>query len=230
MTTLVLLPGLDGTGKLFEPFIRELPADWRVVVVGYPTDDRQGYEELASVALAAVPADGPLVLLGESFSGPVAIQLASALAPRVEALVLCCTFARNPRPGLSWLSFFFGGLPSPAAMPAALSSRALLGAHASAESRTLLRQTLAALPAAVVRARLKAVMTVNVLPLLCQLKTPVLYLQASSDLIVPARAAEDLPQALPSLEIVRLAGPHGLLQVAPKAAAVAVLSFLARQR
>ncbi|WP_343630223.1 hypothetical protein [Roseateles sp.] len=35
MTALVLLPGMDGTGDLFEPLLRELPAGWRPVVVRY---------------------------------------------------------------------------------------------------------------------------------------------------------------------------------------------------
>ena len=226
MTTLVLLPGMDGTGQLFQPFIRELPVDWPVVVVSYPADARQGYEALTSLVRAALPPDRPLVLLGESFSGPVAIQLASELGPRVRALILCCTFARNPRPGLSWLGGLMGGLPSPAAMPAAVSSLVMLGRQASAESRGLLAQALSALPAAVLRARLKAVMKVDVIQQLMQVRAPVLYLQARQDLLVPRDVAAGLQRALPSLQVVGLEGPHGLLQAAPKAAAAAVRSFL----
>ncbi|WP_457447295.1 alpha/beta fold hydrolase [Roseateles sp. P5_E4] len=226
MTTLVLLPGMDGTGKLFQPLIRELPADWRVIVLSYPADARLGYEELTSLARAALPPSGPLVLLGESFSGPVAIQLASELGPRVQALILCCTFVRNPRPGLSWLSRFMGGLPSPASMPAVVSSRVMLGGQAPAESRKLLAQALAALPAAVLRARLKAVMKVDVIQQLMQVRAPVLYLQARQDLLVPRDVAMDLQRALPSLQFVGLEGPHGLLQATPRAAAAAVRAFL----
>lgn len=228
MTTLVLLPGMDGTGKLFQPFVRELPADWRVSVVSYPADARLGYDALASMARAALPPDGPLVLLGESFSGPVAIQLASDLGQRVQALILCSSFARNPRPGLSWLGVLTGGLPSPAAMPAAISSRVMLGTQAPAESRLLLAQALSELPAAVLRARLKAVMDVNVMPLLVQLRCPVLYLQARQDLLVPSHAAAAIRRALPALQVVSLDGPHGLLQAAAKAAAAAVQAFLVR--
>ncbi|KQV60655.1 hypothetical protein ASC95_04235 [Pelomonas sp. Root1217] len=227
MTTLVLLPGMDGTGRLFQPFIRELPADWRVIVVSYPADARQGYEELTSLAQAALPTDGSLVLLGESFSGPVAIRLASALGSRLQALILCCTFARNPRPGLSWLSGLMGGLPSPAAVPAAVSSRVMLGTQAPTESRMLLAQALLELPATVLRARLKAVMKVNVIQQLKQIRAPVLYLQARQDHIVPRDVAAALQQAVPSLQVVSLEGPHGLLQAAPVTAAAALQAFLA---
>lgn len=227
LTTLLLLPGLDGTGTLFQPFIRELPPDWRVIVVAYPADARLGYEELVPLALSVIPAEGPLVLLGESFSGPVAIRLAAELGSRVQALILCCTFGRNPRPGLAWLSPLLAGLPPPAALPGVVAVRTLLGRCASEESRTLLVRALAALPASVLRARLKAAMAVNVLPQLAELRAPVLYLQASQDLVVPPKAASDLLQALPALQVVRLEGPHGLLQASPGAAATAVLSFLA---
>ena len=230
MTTLVLLPGLDGTGKLFQPFIRELPPDWRVIVVAYPADARLGYDDLTALALSAAPAEGPLVLLGESFSGPIAIRMAVALGARVQALILCCPFARNPRPRLAWLGALAGVLPPPAVLPSALPVHALLGAHAPQESRTLLSQALAELPAAVLRARLKAVMKVDVVRQLAQLRPPVLYLQASGDVIVPGLAASDLREVLPALRVVRLAGSHGLLQSAPKAAAAAVLSFLAPER
>ncbi|MBW8848199.1 MAG: alpha/beta hydrolase [Burkholderiales bacterium] len=228
MTTLVLLPGLDGTGKLFQSFIRELPGDWRIIVAAYPADARLGYAELAALVLSTLPADGPVVLLGESFSGPVAIQLAVELGPRLEALILCCSFARNPRPALARLAPFVGVLPAPAALPSALSERVLLGADASAASRALLAQALAELPASVLHARLKAVVKVDVLRLLAQLRAPVLYLQADGDLVVPPRSAANLREVLPTLQIVRLDGPHGLLQAAPRAAAAAMLSFLAR--
>lgn len=105
--------------------------------------------------------------------------------------------------------------------------RALLGNDAPAESRMLLSQALAALPVAVLRARLKAVMAVNLLQQFAGLRMPVLYLQASRDLVVPGTAALDLRGVLPALQVVRLEGPHGLLQATPKEAAAAVLSFLA---
>ncbi|WP_228488314.1 hypothetical protein [Caenimonas koreensis] len=50
-TTLVLLPGMDGTGDLFAPFI----AAWKgpVHVVRYPTDTALNYQELTAFARRA---------------------------------------------------------------------------------------------------------------------------------------------------------------------------------
>ncbi len=87
--TLVLLPGLDGTGILFTPLVVALGNGRRVIVVTYPTSEKaQTYAKLHEVAGAALPPSGPLVLLGESFSGPLAISLAAAI--RSVSWALCC--------------------------------------------------------------------------------------------------------------------------------------------
>ncbi|UUZ51553.1 alpha/beta hydrolase [Massilia sp. B-10] len=45
-----------------------------------------------------LPPAEPYFLLGESFSGPVAIALAAERPPMLLGLILSCTFARNPLP------------------------------------------------------------------------------------------------------------------------------------
>lgn len=229
MTTLVLLPGLDGTGTLFQPLLRELPADWRAQVVVHPMDAHADYDVLTRLAEKALPAEGSLVLLGESFSGPIAIRLAAALGPRLKALVLCCSFARNPRPALARLSGLIGWLPAPRALPASFSAHALLGGSAPAEARRLLADVLARLPAEVLRARLRMVTAADAAQELAMVTAPVLYLQADRDRVVPPAAAADIRRICPQTVITRLPGPHGLLQAAPLPCAQAMTSFLARQ-
>src|SRR5688572_28354175 len=111
MVTLVLLPRMDGTGELFAPFVAALGPDQSVVVVRYPTDRTHCYAELEPIARAALPIDQPFVLLGESFSGPVAISIAAAPPHQLKGLVLCCTFARNPYPWFSPLRALAALLP-----------------------------------------------------------------------------------------------------------------------
>ncbi|WP_457424856.1 alpha/beta fold hydrolase [Roseateles sp. P5_E7] len=228
MTTLVLLPGLDGTGTLFQPFLRELPEEWRPLVFAYPMDADAGYDALTRLAAQALPADGPVVVLGESFSGPIAIRLAALLGARLKALVLCCSFARNPRPGLARLGGLIAWLPSPAVLPSSLTAQALLGSNPPVESKALLATALASLPAAVLRARLRMVMTVDVTGELGTVRAPLLYLQAAQDRIVPPAAAADIQLLRPQTIVTCLPGQHGLLQAAPAASAATMTSFLRR--
>jgi len=53
ITRLVLLPGMDGTGILFEPLLNVLPREWEPIVVRYPPDEARGYDELLEVVKAA---------------------------------------------------------------------------------------------------------------------------------------------------------------------------------
>jgi len=89
MLALVLLPGMDGTGQLFEPFVAALGEEFSVQVVRYPATEPLGYAELASLVRAALPTDRPFVLLGESFSGPIAISVAASAPPQLKE-VWCC--------------------------------------------------------------------------------------------------------------------------------------------
>ncbi|HEX2836088.1 MAG TPA: hypothetical protein VHW00_23995 [Thermoanaerobaculia bacterium] len=101
MITLLLLPGLDGTGTLFGEFIAALPPHIAPVVIRYPTDEALSYEELLAFIEERLP-EGTFAVLGESFSGPLAIELA-AKSPRVRAVILCASFVRSPVRFAAWL-------------------------------------------------------------------------------------------------------------------------------
>src|ERR1700677_3088878 len=72
---LVLLPGLDGTGILSRQFVDAIGESVETQIIAYPTDQPLGYAELEKLVREALPRDRPYVVLGESFSGPVAIRL-----------------------------------------------------------------------------------------------------------------------------------------------------------
>ena len=59
MITLVLLPGMDGTGIFFEDFAAALQPEFKPIIVRYPNDPSLGYAELEPVARAALPHDEP---------------------------------------------------------------------------------------------------------------------------------------------------------------------------
>lgn len=222
---LVLLPGMDGTGTLFAPFIAALGTAAEVIVGHYPTDEPLGYAALTPLAQQFLPQSGRYVLLGESFSGPLAITLAAAHPPGLVGLVLCCSFARPPRPLLSLLTPLCSFLPV-ASAPHWLLSRALLGAHADPALREALRAAVGVVSPRVLRSRLRAIMTVDVAAQLARVAVPVLYLRGAQDRIVPRSAARLVQRCAPQTQDVELAGPHLLLQATPVAAAAAVQELL----
>jgi len=91
---------MDGTGDLFAPFCAALGDEYETIIVRYPPNEILGYGELTALAQSCLPGDRPFVLLAESFSGPVAITLAAEKRNGLAGLILCASFARNPRPFL----------------------------------------------------------------------------------------------------------------------------------
>src|SRR5262245_10771883 len=86
--TLVLLPGLDGTGQLFKGLLAALPSRFNPLVVSLPQRGDQCYATLAAYVAELLPAAGPFVLLGESFSGPLALRVAAKSDANLIAVVL----------------------------------------------------------------------------------------------------------------------------------------------
>ncbi len=225
MITLVLLPGLDGTGALFEGFVAALGPDIQVIKVSYPPDRPLDYADLESVARSCLPLDEPFFLLAESFSGPIAVSIAASSPPGLLGLILCCTFARNPLPWLAPARHAIGAVPVRLA-PLALIRYLTLGRFSSTPIEHALSDSLALLRPSVVRARVRAVLSVNVTPLLRLIRVPALYLRASEDRIIRRSASELIASVLPDIEVAEFEAPHFLLQAAPEQAAFAVVRFM----
>ena len=222
---LVLLPGMDGTGLMFEPFLQAL-GGFEPRVVRYPAA-LVSYPACVHYARTLLPRDRPFLLLGESFSGPVALALAAERPEGLVALVLCGTFARNPRPGLAWLAPLLRALPV-RRLPLALLRYLLLGRWNSGPLTDLVNTLLPQVPAATLKGRLLAVVAVDQTPLLEHIQVPTLALVAAHDRLVPKAATTWLRAHLPNLDLVTLQGPHWLLQTRPDAAAQALAAFLER--
>jgi pimeloyl-[acyl-carrier protein] methyl ester esterase len=229
VVALVLLPGMDGSGDLFAGFAAALGDGITPLVLSYPTDQILSYEGLADFARQQLPAGQPYALLGESFSGPVAIALAAERPPGLTGLILCCTFARNPAPLFRRCASLISFLPVSSRL-SGLAVPFLLGRHATPALRQALRAALDRLQPAVLRARLRAVLALDCAAQLSNVAVPVLYLQAAQDRVVSRASGHYIVSLLPSVKVAVLPGPHLLLQTQPAQAASAVRRFLMGSR
>jgi pimeloyl-ACP methyl ester carboxylesterase len=220
---LVLLPGMDGTGELFAPLIESLPGV-KTTVVSYPKDTCLDWEELLQIVESSVPVGEPITLVAESFSGPLAIKLASQRSHNVKSLVLCCSFASNPVP--RW----FGFLPVPKlafkAMPRFAIRKFLSGLDSSDELVVSIQNCVKSVAPSVLANRARMIQQVDVRRELQAVEIPVLYLSGLQDRVVSDRLAEEVKSLQPRSTHIALDGPHLLLQYLPKIAAAEILKFL----
>ncbi len=213
---------------MFRPLLPFLSEDVRTVVVSYPRDQPLGYEELVPIVEQALPADSPFVLLGESFSGPLALKVAAAHPEGLQALILCASFIGNP---VRWL-------PAPLALlvrpwmfrffPALKTTRSFLGGYSSPALRALTAEALSGLRPEVLAHRVKAVLRVDVARELTACPVPILYLAGSRDRVVRKHNLESITALGRSVEVVEIPAPHLVLQDQPEPAAAAINDFLSQ--
>lgn len=214
-TTLALLPGLDGTGIRFKPFIAALPPSLPVHVVAYPTSASWSVEEYARFAATRLPS-GPLVIFAESFSGLVALELLRSRQANMKALILCASFAEPVHPWLLQLLTRIPGLGSLVRnAPDFMWKLCGTGFHVAPGQLQLLREAIEKLPSAVLVHRLRLVASQRS-SLREETHVPCYYLQAVHDRLVPAHAATWFEHRFKSFHLIQIDGPHAVVQTAAR--------------
>ena len=221
--TLVLLPGMDGTGELFAPLtdiLRQIPTQ----VVRYP-DVPLDYREHEEFVRAQLPRTGAFVVLGESFSGPIAVSLAAAPPGGMRGYVLCASFIRCPRTLLRVLRPLIGLISVNRVHPL-LAQYLLMGGGGSPTLVEAHQAALRGVSNAALAARLHAISRIDVSDRLARVRLPGLFLRATHDCLIPKAAARQFSQIATNARVVDIAGAHMLVQTNPTAAAQALRVFL----
>jgi pimeloyl-ACP methyl ester carboxylesterase len=160
------------------------------------------------------------VLLGESFSGPLAVLVAKRSA-RVRGLVLSTTFVEPPLPrAFALCPDVVWSRPPPTFLLKALltGGDARLAAAVSGAIRRV--------PPATIAGRIAAVLRVDVTSELRELSSPVLCLHARRDQLVRLACARRIQALRPSVRVAHVDAPHLLLQAKPVEAWSYVAPFL----
>lgn len=225
---LCLLPGLDGTGRLYRNLRRRLEADFELRTLAYDSRGFDGYAALANLLAPQLPRGEDFVLIAESFAGPLAIELAARGPPGLRALVLAASFASSPLPASRLLAGLLERLPA-MLPPGLLLERVLAGRGADRGLRDELRDILRHIPLPVLRARALAALRSDAGARLAYLEVPVLYLQGARDRLIGRHAGREVLLRARDAELCHIDAPHFLFQVSAAAAAAAITEFLERR-
>ena len=220
-----LLPGLDGTGDLFRPLLDVIPPWVNTRVISYPADTSHSYSELLGLIEARLRDEPDVVLVAESFSGPLALRYAAAWPGRVRGVVLCASFVRPPLP--RWVLWFCRAAVFRMAPPAFLVRRLMVGGGASAALVKAVRDAVRQVRPRVLAGRLREAVETDAVTALRDCSAPILYLAARGDALVGASAVRAIRAVRDDVRFVELDGPHLLLQREPGAAWREVERFLA---
>ncbi|HEV8537665.1 MAG TPA: alpha/beta hydrolase [Bacteroidota bacterium] len=225
----VLLPGFHGTGGLFEPFLKECPAEFDPLVVSFPGDRWLSYDDLERLTLTRLRANtSKLLFLGESYSGPLALRLALHFPDHVVGVILIASFVLPPAARwyrfLPWESYFVFSKPIYAirALMARSKEKALIIKQISGE--------LARATPSVLAWRVKEALRCDATGALLACHAPVLYLHGTKDTVVSRKSLDTILGIRRNVFCRRIDAPHFLLQSAPKEAWSAITDFLGKTR
>jgi pimeloyl-[acyl-carrier protein] methyl ester esterase len=224
-TTLVLLPGLDGTEIFFGPLLRHLPSWVDPLVITYPDSGMNDYKELLPIVLREVAALKTFAILGLSFGGPLALMLAAQRPSQVSGVILCASFITPPRPRLVPLRFAVTA-PLIAAVRAIRRTRLLIPGYATSEFRRAKAKTWKLVNAKALASRSRAALSVDVRPQLRACHAPLMYLAATRDEVISRTSLDEILAIAPQTQVVQVEGPHFALFMNPVQSAACIANFL----
>ena len=213
---IILLPGLDGTGSLFDELIKSLCEDHDVEVISYDDVSGRSFIDQAN-EIAMIIKDTDILLVGESYSGRVAYELSQLLGSRVRAIVFIASFISSP----SLLSKFAGLLPVALLKQNFLSAYLLkvfgFNGKATKKQTNSVFNSLKMANRSKLKARFK-----NIAGLSNPTNTidcHVTYIRPTRDLLVGKRAVNNLKSLCPNFNVISVSGGHFIAQSAPMACA-----------
>lgn len=224
--SLILLPGMHGSGHLFTPLLRVLPDFIKPVPFSYPPNQPLDYNGHLDIVMAALPVDEPFVLLGESFSGPLALMAAARNPNGLCGVILCATFVTYPLRLPALVADVLVSLGLFRLKLSRLFIRILLGARASGELKSLFVQALTEVLPEVLAARAKAVCGVDASAELRHCPVPILVIQPGNDRIVFRKCFDQIRYLRPDADVAVIDGPHLILQCAAVEAAGEIRRFV----
>jgi len=221
---LVLLPGLDGTGLMFEPFKNVFPNLEQLQIISYPVDQKLNYDELLEIVKKQLPKSQKFILLAESFSGPLAAKLLDH--PNLHAAIFCASFVKSPRPFISKImNYLPTSLLFKISLPSLILRFACLGYKCPASTVDFTKISIQKVNSEVLAFRFGLLRKIDELNYVAKSHKPILCLVPSKDKLVPLSCSEDIKKANNSVYIEKIKGAHFLLQSSPEESVRAICEF-----
>lgn len=225
--TLLLLPGMDGTGELFADFVKLLPVWIKPLVVRYPRNQKLSYDQFLPILKSALPSAERFVILAESFSTPLAVRFAAETPKGLQALVLCAGFVSPPRHDmLSRFASILAPMLFAFGLPESVCRHFLVGDTAPNSLVDAVRSTVSRVSVGVLAHRLRSVLSCNVERELRTISVPLLYISGIEDKLVTRSSFQEIQLAKPDAQFTSIEAPHLILQAQPRKSVDALMRFL----
>jgi len=211
---------MDGTGVLFETILPALEHH-NVSCLSLPDNGPQDYQTLAQFLENYLPQQD-FILVAESFSGGIAAVLSTKENPHLKGIIFVAAFLSAPNKLVAAVASYLP-LRQLTQLPFAslLFRFFLLGKNATTDDIECFKFAVKSTPNKVLQSRLQVISKCSYDGF--KSAVPVVHITAIKDMLVPAHKRKEFKAAYSAITFVEVDGPHFLLQVQPKAAAIAII-------
>ncbi|WP_251358083.1 serine aminopeptidase domain-containing protein [Kangiella sp. TOML190] len=219
---LILMPGMDGSGLLYQPLgekLQQLELPFVIEPLN-PHQDKWAYIEYLEQKYPAQP----LVLVAESYAGHIATLMAIRGNLDIQKIVLMATFLETPTKLTQLEKLLPTSLIQKPPLPNLLLGKALFGKNSSQELLDLFFQAMDDVSSEQLSERIRDMRHLTAPTE--QLSIPALYIQASDDWLVPARNYQPFKKVFTHLGFSQLNGSHLIAQTQPRQCAFLIESFV----
>jgi pimeloyl-ACP methyl ester carboxylesterase len=174
------------------------------------------YTQLAELVIAVLPRSTPYVIIAESYSGPVASILAAHPVGDLQGVVFVSSFVAFPcgRTG-PWIARMLPTAVFRGRAPAWILRWFVMDSATPREMISAVQDAIAGVRPEVLARRLRDALNADFAVILKHCTVRIVYLLPGSDRLLGTRGLRGFLAARPDVEIVKIDGPHFLLQCAP---------------
>ena len=211
---IILLPGLDGTGYLFDPFLDCALNRHETTVLPLVQDRVLSSSEQAKY-IANLIGTEPCVLRAESYSGLIAYELVQKYTTSVRHIVFIASFLSKPSIISGMGVYVPTSLVKTKFVPVNVIGMTLFGHWQTKSLTNTFLHAIRGVESRVLKSRLKELSTLSNPTKLISI--PCTYIQASKDQFVANQALRDFDHVCQNLNVHVVNGTHFLAQTNPKA-------------
>ena len=210
---LLLVPGIDGTGRLFYRQIPGLERRFHVTAMRLRDDARTMEDLVADLhdEVSRVAGDGRVTLVGESFGGALSLSYALAHPDRVDRLVILNSFAQFGSQARLWLGYHLLRATPWGMMRIIrqLNARRMHSPQTERDEIKRFHELMRASTRAGYLSRMRILRDYDIRRALPSIAAPVLFLAADRDTLVPSVEQARLMTELTPSATMRVLEGHG---------------------
>lgn len=209
----VLLPGMDGTGILFKPFIEQAPPNIEVTIIPLKQSENYSYEDQAKYVMSQIGED-PFILVAESYSGMVAYNMLKLGCKNIEHIVFAASFICLPSRLAKFSNYLPIALAKSRLVPKALMGRILFGKFSSPSLINHFYSALSITSSTTLSHRLNQISELKEPKY--KISIPCTYIKPNKDIAISKIAVTAFHEVCSNLIIHEVAGTHFVLQTNPQ--------------